>query len=108
MKISRRKVIIENAMEKLTIICPCCETNLTIDADTGAILAAEEKAKKLGSFEDLRQDLDKQKNQRDQIFAQEQQAQKDRQRLLEEKFQAALKRADRDSDVPFKNPLDYD
>ena len=95
-------------MEKLTIICPCCETNLTIDAKTGAILAAEEKTKKLGSFEDLRQDLNKQKESRDHIFAQEQQAQKDRQRLLEEKFQAALKRADTDLDTPFKNPLDYD
>lgn len=95
-------------MEKFTVICPCCETSLTIDAQTGAILAHAEKTKKLGSFEDLQQDLSRQKNQRDQIFAQEQQAQKDRQRLLEEKFQEALKRADTDSDKPFKNPLDFD
>ncbi|MGI8554962.1 MAG: 2-nitropropane dioxygenase [Pyrinomonadaceae bacterium] len=95
-------------MERITVICPCCETNLTIDAQTGAILAHDEKAKKLGSFEDLQNDLAKQKNQRDQIFAQEQQTQKDRQRILEEKFQEALKRADTDSDKPFKNPLDFD
>lgn len=35
---------------------------------------------------------------------------KDRERLLEEKFQEALKRADSDSDKdkPFRNPLDLD
>lgn len=95
-------------MEKLSIICPCCETTLTVDAQTGAILAHEEKAKKLGSFEDLKSNLDRQKELRENLFAQETQAQKDRQRILEEKFQEALKRADTDSDKPFKNPLDLD
>jgi hypothetical protein len=41
-------------------------------------------------------------------FAQEMSSQKDRERLLEEKFQAALKRADTDSDKPFRNPLEFD
>lgn len=95
-------------MEKFTIICPCCEATLTIDAQTGAILAHEEKAKKLGSFEDLKGELEKQKAARENIFAQEMSSQKDRQRILEEKFQEALKRADTDSDKPFKNPLDLD
>ncbi len=95
-------------MEKFSIICPCCEATLTVDAQTGAILAHEEKAKKLGSFEDLKTNLDRQKELRENIFAQETQAQKDRQRILEEKFQEALKRADTDSDKPFKNPLDLD
>lgn len=90
------------------MMCPCCDTTLTIDAQTGAILGHEEKTKKLSSFEDLRHDLDKQKENREQLFAQEQQAQKDRERLLEEKFQEAMKRADKDSDKPFKNPLDFD
>jgi len=35
-------------------------------------------------------------------------SQKDRGRILEEKFQEALKRADTDSDKPFRNPLDLD
>lgn len=95
-------------MEKFTIICPCCEATLTVDAHTGAILAHEEKAKKLGSFEDLKGELEKQKAARENIFAQEMSSQKDRQRILEEKFQEALKRADTDSDKPFKNPLDLD
>jgi hypothetical protein len=95
-------------MEKVNIICPCCEATLTIDKKTGALLAHEEKTKKIGSFDDLTNDLDKQKNLRQQLFAQEMSAQKDRRRLLDEKFKEALKRADPDSGKPFKNPLDLD
>jgi tetrahydromethanopterin S-methyltransferase subunit B len=95
-------------MEKFSIICPCCEANLTVDAQTGAILAHEEKKKILGSFEDLKSELSKKSETRDQIFAQEMSSMKDRERLLEEKFQEALKRADKDTDKPFRNPLDMD
>ena len=95
-------------MEKFSIICPCCEANLTVDAQTGAILAHEEKKKVLGSFEDLKSELSKKSETRDQIFAQEMSSMKDRERLLEEKFQEALKRADKDTDKPFRNPLDMD
>jgi hypothetical protein len=56
---------------RFTIICPCCEATLKIDADTGALLSHEEKHKPLGSFEDMKKDLDKQKLTREQIFAQE-------------------------------------
>ena len=95
-------------MEKFNIICPCCEANLTIDAETGAILSHEEKTKKIGSFEDLKNDLAKQKELRENLFAQEMSSQKDRERILEEKFKEAMKRADTDSDKPFRNPLDLD
>ncbi len=95
-------------MEKYTIICPCCEATLTVDSGTGALLAHEEKKKILGSFEDLKSDLSKKSEARDQIFAQEMSSMKDRERLLEEKFQEALKRADKESDKPFRNPLDME
>jgi hypothetical protein len=95
-------------MEKFSIICPCCEANLTVDSQTGAILAHEEKKKVVGSFEDLKSELSKKSETRDQIFAQEMSSMKDRERLLEEKFREALKRADKDTDKPFRNPLDMD
>ncbi len=95
-------------MERITVICPCCEAALTIDGSTGAIIAHEEKKKVLGSFEDLKGDLNKKKELREQLFAQEMSSQKDRERILAEKFEEALKRADTDSGVPFKNPLDLD
>lgn len=94
-------------MDKYSIICPCCEATLTVDAGTGALLAHEEKKKVLGSFEDLKGNLEKQKEQREQIFAQEMSSMKDRERLLEEKFKEALKRAEGDT-TPYRNPLDLD
>ena len=95
-------------MEKFSVICPCCEANLTIDGQTGAILAHEEKKKVHGSFDELKGELSKQKELRDNIFAQEMSSMKDRERLLEEKFKEAFKRADPDRDKPFRNPLDLD
>jgi hypothetical protein len=95
-------------MEKFSIKCPCCEAAILVDSKTGAIISFEEKKKVLGSFEDLKGELSKQAEQRDQIFAQEMSSMKDRERLLEEKFQEALKRAEGDTGKPFRNPLDMD
>jgi hypothetical protein len=92
---------------RFTIICPCCEATLHVDADTGALLSHEEKHKPLGSFEDMVKDLDKQKLTREQLFAQEMSSHKDRGRLLEEKFQEAKKKAEKDTKI-YRNPLDLD
>ena len=94
--------------KRFTLICPCCEATLTVDAQTGAILSHEEKAKPLASFDEMVKGLDKQKQMREQIFQQELGSQKDRKRLLEEKFQEAMKRAEKDKDKPFINPMDVD
>lgn len=81
---------------------------MIVDAQTGAILSHEEKAKPVASFNEMLKGLDKQKEARDQLFSQELSSQKNRERLLEEKFQEAMKRADKDKDKPFINPLDVD
>lgn len=93
---------------RFTIICPCCETKLTVDAQTGALISHDEKTKPLASFGEMVKGLDKQKQVREQIFAQELNSMKDRDRILEEKFQDALKRAEKDKDKPYLNPLDLD
>jgi len=93
---------------RYTIICPCCEATLTIDVQTGALISHEEKAKPLASFDEMVKGLDKQKQMREQIFAQELSSMKDRDRILEEKFQEAMKRAEKDKDKPYRNPLDID
>jgi hypothetical protein len=93
---------------RFTIICPCCEATLNIDADTGALLSHEEKQKPLASFEEMAKNLDKAKQTREQIFAQEMSSMKDRERLLEEKFKEAMKRAEKDKDKVYRNPLDLD
>jgi DNA-binding ferritin-like protein len=98
--------VTENA--RFTIICPCCEATLVVDAQTGALISHQEKTKPLASFEAMAKDLERQKQTREQLFAQELGSVKDRERLLEEKFREAMKRADKDKDKVFKNPLDLD
>lgn len=93
---------------RFTVICPCCESALTIDASTGALISHEEKAKPIASFDEMLKGLDKQKQMRDQLFEQELGSQKDRKRLLDEKFSEAMKRAEKDKDKPYINPLDID
>jgi hypothetical protein len=93
---------------RFTIICPCCEAKLTVDSQTGALLSHEEKTKPLASFDEMVRGLDKQKQVREQIFAQELSSMKDRDRILEEKFQEAMKRAEKEKDKPYLNPLDID
>jgi cyanate lyase len=95
-------------MERFTVMCPCCEATITIDGQTGAIIAHGEKKKVLGSFDDLKNELGKQKEVREALFTQEMSSLKDRSRLLDEKFEEAMKKADVDKDKPFRNPLDLD
>ena len=95
-------------MSRFTIICPCCEATLTVDAETGVIISHEDKAKPLASFDEMVKGLDKQKQMREQIFAQELSSMKNRDRILEEKFQEAMKRAEKDKDKPYRNPMDID
>jgi uncharacterized Zn finger protein (UPF0148 family) len=95
-------------MSRFTIICPCCETTLTVDAETGALLSHEMKTKTVASFDEMVKGLDKQKQMREQIFAQELSSMKSRDRILEEKFQEAMKRAEKDKDKPYRNPMDID
>jgi hypothetical protein len=90
-----------------TIVCPCCDATLTVDAYTGTIISHDEKVRPLASFDDMVKGLDKQKQVREQIFAQELSSMKDRDRILEEKFQAAKKKAEKDTRV-YRNPLDLD
>jgi len=85
---------------------------LLIDAATGEILA-HRHPKKLPAdgkdFEALLDDLDREKVEAENVFEREVAALKDRDRLLEEKFQEAVKRAEEkpDDERPLR-PIDLD
>jgi uncharacterized Zn finger protein (UPF0148 family) len=104
--IRRSNAVDETA--RFTVICPCCEAKLVVDSRTGALISHEEKSKPVASFEAMAKDLERQKQARDQLFAQEMGSVKDRERLLEEKFREAMKRAEKDKDTVYRNPLDLD
>jgi hypothetical protein len=94
--------------DKLELTCPCCEATIVADRITGEILWHKEKVKSAkGSFEEMVSQLESQKAEASKKFEKNLESQKDRARLLEEKFKEALKRADK-SDKPMHNPLDLD
>lgn len=91
-----------------TVLCPCCEATIVVDAQTGAIISHQEKAKPLASFEEMAKQMEQKKQLREQVFSQELGSLKDRERILEEKFREAFKRAESEKDKPYINPLDID
>lgn len=97
---------------KLTVKCPGCKGELTIDAATGEILFHKEAKGPLAGgkdFDSLFAGLDREKAEAEQRFEREVAAMKDRDRLLEEKFKEALRRAEEDpDDTPPRRPWDLD
>ena len=94
------------------VTCPGCGDELVVDARTGAVIEHTRSARLPAGgkdFEELLADLDSQKDKAEQLFEQERAALRDRDRLLEEKFQKALKRVeDDDEDKPPERPFDFD
>ncbi|HSP33775.1 MAG TPA: 2-nitropropane dioxygenase [Thermoanaerobaculia bacterium] len=89
------------------IVCPCCESLIVVDRISGEVLFHKEKERKIsGSLESMVSSLEAQKSEAAKRFEKQMESQKDRARLLEEKFQEALKRADKDK--PYINPMDID
>jgi hypothetical protein len=99
------------AARKWTLACPECGAELVIDAETGALLGHRGAKSPPGGgrdFDALFADLDHQKARSEELFEREKAAFADRDRLLEEKFKEALKRAEEEPDLPPKRPFDLD
>lgn len=87
--------------KKFTLVCPECGSDLVVDAATGEVLAHRAPKRVPGggrSFEDLLAGIDSGKERAEQLFEREKAAMKDRDRLLEEKFREAMKRAEEEPD----------
>lgn len=97
---------------KLSVTCPDCGSDLVIDVATGEVLFHKKpKGPPAGGkdFESLFAEMDSQRTRAEQLFEREQAAQKDRSRLLDEKFQEAMRRAEEDDDdSPPPRPFDLD
>ena len=96
-------------MNNLEITCPCCEATLVIDRVSGEVLLHKVKESRgpFGSLESMVQGLESQKSEAAKRFERQLESQKDRARILEEKFKAALEQAEK-SDEKYVNPMDMD
>ncbi len=91
------------------ITCPCCEATLVIDRVSGEILLHTVKETKTGlSLDAMVSNLQSQKGEAEKRFEKQLESQKDRARILEEKFKEAMQRAEKDPDKKHVNPMDLD
>jgi len=96
------------AMKNFEITCPCCEATLVIDRLSGEVLLHKAKEVRRGeSLDAMVAGLETQKNEASKRFDRQIESQKDRARILEERFKEALERAEK-SDEKFINPMDMD
>ena len=95
--------------KSFTIVCPCCEGKLTIDPELEAVIAHEapppkRTTKDLGAAFDA---LRSKSSEREERFKRELQAESQKGKLLDRKFQEGLKKAKDSPDPPIR-PFDFD
>ena len=95
------------AYKVLKINCPCCESKLHVDSKTGEVIWKDEKKKELSSLTDMVKGLDAQKKEQDSLFKKQSELQKERSRLLDEKFKESQKHVDKSGDKPLRD-FDFD
>ena len=98
---------------KLRVRVPGCGCELVIDAQTGAVLSQEKPAQPPGGgkdFDALLAGVDDAKQRAGELFEREIAAFKDRDRLLDAKFEEAVRRAQEqdDDEEPPVRPWDLD
>ena len=97
------------ASPNFTVICPCCQATLTLDAELGAVVSHEAAPRKRESesLGDAFSKLHSKSAEREERFRQGMEAEAQKGRLLDRKFQEGLKRA-KDSPDPPHRLYDYD
>lgn len=87
------------AEKKIEVYCPCCDALLVISRETGQVLSHKEKTiKRDASFEQMVSNVHNAKSELEKRFQKQVESQRDRGKLLDEKFRAALERAKQDED----------
>ncbi len=92
----------------LKVTCPCCETLLVIDPDSGAILSEERKIKREHqSLDDALDHVKAQRKEAEEKLSRAMEESRHRQEILEKKFEEARKKA-AESKTPPPRPFDGD
>ncbi len=96
----------------MTISCPECGCDITVDIATGKALSHRPRPREQAGgkdFDQLLAGIDESKDRADEVFKREVSALKDRDRLMEEKFREAMRRAKEEPDEePPLRPWDLD
>ena len=98
--------------DRWTVHCPDCGCELIIDRDSGKVLihkAAKKPVAGGATFEGLMEEMEVEKERAEDIFAQEVAAHEDQDRILADRFEEAVKRAEETADEEMApRPIDLD
>ncbi len=94
--------------EALDIVCPCCEAQLKVDPETGAVVWADKKKAPPKDFDDLVNRVKTNKSVLDEKFARSVQHTRHASEILDKKFEEARRRAEADPDSKPPHPFDND
>jgi len=92
--------------EALDVTCPCCEAELKVDPETGAVVWHEKKKGPAADFDELVTRVQSQRSVLDEKFARSVQHTKRSGEILEKKFEEARKRAEQDPGGKPPHPFD--
>jgi hypothetical protein len=90
----------------LRVQCTCCEAVLTVDRRSGEVVFTEKPKKQLVSFEDALNKVHKEKETAEDRFREAFQREEGRMKLVDQKFEEAMKHAD-ELEEPIR-PMDLD
>jgi DNA anti-recombination protein RmuC len=94
--------------KNLRITCPCCESLLVVDPESGAILREERKLKREHqSLDDALDHVKAQRREAEEKLSRAMEESRHRQEILEKKFEEAKKKA-AESKTPPPRPFDGD
>jgi hypothetical protein len=94
--------------EALDVTCPCCDTLLKVDPDTGAVVWADKKKAPAKDFDELVDRVRSQKSALDDKFARSMAQNRNQKDILEKKFEEARRRAAENPNERPPNPFDND
>lgn len=89
------------------VVCPCCQTKLTLDAGDGTILLEERPKRRGKEWDEVVEAGAEKQAAAERRFQQNMQRELNADEILEKKFREALKRADK-SDTPPPRIFDLD
>ena len=92
--------------EAIDVTCPCCDTLLKVDPDTGAVVWADKKKAPAKDFDELVDRVRSQKSALDDKFARSMAQNRNQKDILEKKFEEARKRAAENPTERPPNPFD--
>jgi hypothetical protein len=94
--------------DRITVVCPCCDTSLVVETRSGEILSEERPKKDLTqTFEDAMHHVQGGSKRREEAFEKAFDRTQHQADLLDKKFEEAQKKAKQDKSKP-ASPVDLD